>query len=712
MEQTSEQSFTRLLSYFLKAFWLYGPGVFTVLLSYFLLTSITQGQDVLMILGESKGAAGFGILAVTLWAFIVWYSSRLIGYEKLYDDNRWPKRILSVFPRMLAYNAFVSVQAAIIALPTLHQLSMGWLILFIALHNAYYFLLFSLFSGKSKRPALGYSFAAVAAFAYVLYLLSELNSSILHEFWLPIVAVLLFVIQIISLRWFVHRRTAMDNAEAGKKYSEESDYLRFLSVRLTRVPKWFLAHEQFTFNVFNAIALLAFILFVAMLISLRFTIACGPLVVLLLMFGLLAGVLNQITAVSIRLGINLFVFLFIWAWFIGQYNDNYQLRFTQHKGYSFNQRPDLATYFRCWVENRKDKIDTVAVFPVYVVLADGGASRSGYWVASVLNAWQNLYPHPTGLQDHLLCLSGASGGGVGNAAYYAQLKTGSKAGSANRFLQNDFLSYCLLHLLGTDPARHLVPLPFRDRAHAIAETMEQLSAESLQGVFAQNWEEVIDTTGQLPILLINTTRVQGGMPAVVSSVQLKGFSKRFDVLQSLDTTNLSFSLATASILGARFPYVSPAGRIGNYQFVDGGYFDNSGAGVVHEMLYHIDSLCTNERDTELRRLYNKLQLHVVHISNSPPPGKEPKVISTLANDLATPLLTVFNTYAAQTEVNDQRLEQYIVNQGGAYKNINLYAHDKGQDYPMNWVISEYRLKLMDQLVEKTKADELKKLVTK
>ena len=47
-------------------------------------------------------------------------------------------------------------------------------------------------------------------------------------------------------------------------------------------------------------------------------------------------------------------------------------------------------------------------YPVFFVLADGGASRSGYWVASVLGM---LHDSTNGkFDDHLFALSGASGG--------------------------------------------------------------------------------------------------------------------------------------------------------------------------------------------------------------------------------------------------------------------------------------------------------------
>jgi hypothetical protein len=701
----------RNFTYSLKAFWLYGPGVFTVLLSYYLLTNLTQGQDVLMLVGESWGSAIIAIIATSAWALIMWYSARMVGYEKNYEDDRWPKPVLSVFPRMLAYNALVSIQAAILALPTIGNLTLWWLLLFITLHNAYSFLLHYIFSKpKEARNKICVWIAIIFGLGYLIGLLLLLpKAASEHAQVLPWVACILFVLQILLLRWFIYRRAVIDDLERNTVYPDVPAYLRLFGLKLVRVPPWFIQHEIKTFRIFNGFAALALLLFALQLFLIPFAIWCGPLVVVLLAFALLTGGFNILSAISVRKHINMLFILLVWAWLVGHVSDPYQIHLTPRRAnYHFSERPLVATYFKQWVQQRKEKI-TQGNYPVFIVLADGGASRSGYWVASVLNAWQALYPPGQSLTDHLFCLSGASGGSVGNAAFYAQLQTNSARGSAPQFLANDFLSFSIAHMLGTDPARHVLPFPFSDRAHAIALTMEELSQPSLGGAFAKNWEDIVDTSGQLPLLLINTTRVQGGRPAVISPVPLADFSKRLDVLSMLDTIQKSFSLATASVLGARFPYVSPAGGIGDHQFVDGGYFDNSGAGVVHEMLFYLESLRLAEKDSTLAHLYRQLRFHVVHITNSPLPDKDITAISPLANDLAAPLLTVFNTYATQTEVNDARLRNFLEKKGGTYTTINLYDSTSG-DYPMNWVISSYRLQLMEKEVQRVKEKELKKLV--
>ena len=704
---------TEVIRYGLKAFWLFGPGVATVALSYFLLINLTQGQDVIMLMGERLWAFGCAIVAVVTWAFFIWYSSRLIGYEKKFDDPRWPVPVLSGFPRLLAVNAFVSVQAAIVALPTIHDLSGWWLLALMVAHNIYGILLYRIFARTIN--GIGYRLASViVGLAYCAWLLSIcFHAETRHTFYLPMVAVLIFVFEVISLRWFVYRRTQIDNPGTPVTTDPDGvDYLRFFGFKTIRVPRRFQMREQNLFKVFNLIAIGAILIYLAVVNSLTLAARIGPLAVILLAFGLIVGASNQLSALSIRKQFNFFVPLVLLAWVVGLFYDPYQLQ-TTNPSYdeAFEKRPDLNTYFDKWIDHRAEAITQADTFEVYVVLADGGASRSGFWVASVLDAWQQMRPQNKPLQNHLLCLSGASGGGVGNTAFYTQMQLprGGQGQAAN-FLKSDFLSYCMAHMLGSDIVGQVLPLHLLDRADAIAATMAHQSQSTLAGAFGKNWEDVADTTGAMPLLFINTTRVQGGTPAVISTVTLKPFSERIDVLNLLNQEQRSLTLGTAAVLGARFPYVSPAAAIGKQQqFVDGGYFDNSGAGIVQEMLYHLDSLMRHETDPNRLALFQKIRFHAVHITNNPMP-KDPQAIHPLANDLAAPLLTVFNTYATQTEVNDARLRQFLSEKKGRYTNINLYADNSKQEYPMNWVISEHRLNEMKQEVERISQTKLPKLM--
>jgi hypothetical protein len=202
------------------------------------------------------------------------------------------------------------------------------------------------------------------------------------------------------------------------------------------------------------------------------------------------------------------------------------------------------------------------------------------------------------------------------------------------------------------------------------------------------------------------------------------------VLDVLNDT-LDMRLSTASILGARFPYISPAGRVDQWlpeknrvkksdsmlihYFVDGGYFDNSGAGVVQEMMRAMLIQADTSTDRLFKQRVAKLHLMVLHITNSPV-GVAPLVsVGPLKNDLSSPILTVLGAYDMQTTVNDKRLMNFVkdidrdsICKSAEYYPIHLYKDPvekqeerkrgdtlKEVPYAMNWFISDTTLKRMD-----------------
>ena len=379
-------------------------------------------------------------------------------------------------------------------------------------------------------------------------------------------------------------------------------------------------------------------------------------------------------------------------------------------------------------------------------MSNGGASRSGYWAASVLAALEDS-THGE-FSQHLFCLSGASGGSVGNAAFFSvlrakeSLKKIDPSDSANliavrSYLQSDFLTFTLARMLGPDVFRHIFPLSFiGDRAAALARAMEQAPGksdflyDSLSIGFSRFMTQKGNTNYNLPVICINTTRMQDGNPAVISNININdpAFNRRVDVL-SLIPENRDMKLSTAVVLGASFPYLSPAGRIDsifsksgkasrdsavpNY-FVDGGYFDNSGAGVVNEMIIAMQQMLDNPADTLLHSLKNRLQFYVIHIINDPVKPEKLTNVNPLTNDLAAPVKTLIGAYGTQTAVNDLRLKGYLA---GIYKDpshyipVSLYRDKDSVNFSMNWVISKYIREIMDKrLHENLPVNRLRQMV--
>jgi hypothetical protein len=263
-------------------------------------------------------------------------------------------------------------------------------------------------------------------------------------------------------------------------------------------------------------------------------------------------------------------------------------------------------------------------------------------------------------------------------------------------------------MLGPDIFRPIVPLPFiDDRAAALEQAIDKAEPSFLQQKFTTPVSELIPFTNgneNLPMICINCTRMQDGRPSVISTVQLDPgvFGSRIDILATLKAGK-DMKLSTAVVLGARFPYISPAGRIDSSYYVDGGYFDNSGAGVVNEMIIALrEYISSNAAE---KPFLNKLRFYVIHAENGYSGVGDIAKVNTVVNDLASPILTLVGAFGTQTSVNDWRLEKYMksiphsIASDSGYYHVNLYSDKtKHDEYPMNWAISRYYIDRMDNQV--------------
>ena len=270
-------------------------------------------------------------------------------------------------------------------------------------------------------------------------------------------------------------------------------------------------------------------------------------------------------------------------------------------------------------------------------------------------------------------------------------------------------------MLGPDYFNYIFHILGKDRGAALEESFECYSDGGRNGLYKPNFGENFssfktlapDGTAALPILFINTTRMQDGNPGLVTNLKLdSNFNQRVDVLGLLDP-GTDISMASGAILGARFPYLSPAGRIGTNYFVDGGYFDNSGAGAVQELMRAILNL--RREDAELAKQIQRLNFKVLHVLNSPiiQDSADQKPVAPIKNDLFAPLATIVGAYDMQTTVNDGRLKNYIADLNrsvipASYTRISLYKDSaewvkdslfvnkiarKEPAYSMNWFMS-------------------------
>jgi len=730
------------------------PAVIFLIATWACFWQLPQGKDVLIDMLEKRQMGGIILLAILFWTLVSWYSSRILVYRKniLYIEN---EAMAFHMPRLIGFLGFSIVWIALLRLPkdaffgfTLPRY-VDWLLL--GLSFAVYVFLYRRFKKlrderlrikkltadtqpqlQTKEKKEKGRFKKIYRLIGILTTgLLVLNTLITNQ-WLLLISVI--VLQLLFLFVVIIRRGRMPVIDAAKDRYEmpldhpsieawqEAEHKKgndfsigvweriLYNANIPQKEKWF-------FVAYNIIALLTLVVYFSAISSFKFSVLLGTFPTVLISFGVLVGFFSFITFASVILKVNLHMALWILIIILGKIFEPHWAKlidYRQQHVQAFETRPTLYRYFDRWTDMRRAEIEKDSLYPVFFVLADGGASRSGYWTASVLSKLEDTTKGK--FSQHLFCLSGASGGSVGNGAFLALLKYRQELAKAQQsfttgaqdYLSSDFLTYTVARTLGPDFIRPIIPLPFiNDRAAALEDAMQQGEHSFLQGKFNTPVSELIPFTNgneNLPMICVNTTRMQDGGPSVISTIKLDSgsFNKRRDILSSLDTGK-DMKLSTAVVMGARFPYLSPAGRINNSYYVDGGYFDNSGAGIVNEMLIALNEYI--RVNAAARPWLAKLRFYVIHAQNGWPGGELVSKIHPIINDLAAPVLTLIGAYGTQTSVNDWRLIKYMEGQykqlkDTGYMPVNLYkpltdSTTNKEEFPMNWVISNYYIKKMN-----------------
>jgi hypothetical protein len=288
------------------------------------------------------------------------------------------------------------------------------------------------------------------------------------------------------------------------------------------------------------------------------------------------------------------------------WNDNHAVRLAPPAGAepSAPARPELRAAFSRWLEIRREAWDGPQPMPVFLVAAEGGGIRAAFWTAIALGRLQDESEGRFGPQ--VFGLSGVSGGSLGAAVFTALLADESTAPCsqepasdpyrgriercAEEALRHDFLSPVLAKLLGPDFFQWFVPAPVRpfDRAWALEDAWAagyraaNPGSDRLAEPFLRLWHP---RDAAVPGLFLNGTHVQTGRRLLLSNVSWRttDIPDTYDLHEILGA---DLPLSTAVHNSARFPYVSPAGRLlatdgsDHGHVVDGGYFENSGVSTL------------------------------------------------------------------------------------------------------------------------------------
>lgn len=702
-----------------------------MLIFYMLTVKNPAGQDSLIIAGEKIHISISVIIAAFVWMIFTWLSSRIlstaylnkkgaeISFPAYNDFYIW---LLNV-PRILAYFIPVILQIAALSLPVFSN-NADYPLILVAGHLLYFWVFYRYFV---RKKILNLIIALILGSAYLVWCMIFMEKT--HELaaaavlnW-KILVLFFFFMQTLLIYIFYKWDYNYDDKPSVIKENDNENILVKIHKKWMRL-----------YNIFSLVIIIFFTLTIIFYPASEFI---GTISILLTAMGLWTGLIYLINFQIIKMKVNLWLPILLYIFITGSIIDRYLVDTIDNSGKA--PRPAVNEFLDNWINDleRRDKIESAKIFPVYLVISDGGASRSGYWAGKIL---AELHNNVSDFPLHLLSLSGTSGGSVGNSAYYSFLKSTSTLPSSginpekemDDFFSSDFLSYSFSHYLGSDLLWHGIPFPqfVPDRAEALEKSMERSHSEFISSYFRGSLDTVFHPNSKLPLLIINSTHLNTGRPAVISNARLNGVSNRKDILSLIeDSLGKQIKLSTAVIIGARFPYISPAGNIHGESFVDGGYFDNSGGGITQELLEFIKNKMADSTENNLWHKYrDKLKFRVIHLSNGSysapraatvssgkavppsqyiaenlPPEIERQELHPLLNDLAAPLLTVIGTYISQTSYSNSRLSTYMrtfeyrIDNG--FTRFNLPIREDGIDYPINWVISEFNLERIRRKAE-------------
>ena len=313
--------------------------------------------------------------------------------------------------------------------------------------------------------------------------------------------------------------------------------------------------------------------------------------------------------------------------------------------------------------------------PLMLVASHGGGIRAAYWTALVMDCIVGREPSDISMRPEGTCsnqrrsierqqlaarrfmvASGVSGGGVGLAAYAAELTNERvlREDWSDERLGQDLLAPVVAWGLFHDLPNHLLGLTSRpggschrwdagscitsDRAAILEESLDRkldtgdVGIRELWDRRSSSDEDVASAASTIPLLTIGASMPRSPHRVVVSAADLSHWPDATsahddsDVLPASGAAEVSdmlctagdLRLSTAAVLGARFPLVSPSGRVEGgcaaartysessllveesgcmaseerceAQLVDGGYIDNSGMLTIAQLLPELRTL--------------------------------------------------------------------------------------------------------------------------
>lgn len=251
--------------------------------------------------------------------------------------------------------------------------------------------------------------------------------------------------------------------------------------------------------------------------------------------------------------------------------------------------------------------------PLLFIAAQGGGLKANIWTMKILNELQ--YQTNGRFTERSLSFSGASGGMMGLSLYSVIEGQKGRLYNAknntdsldikkridtiiNTISKENFASKDIAFTFGVDFIRKFLftdrIFPYRDRSYyALRDYKSLIFNESFNRLdttsFLKYWKDnIYDTKGHFPALLVNTAKTNGrrGVFCSLYYDDKKDIFLNSDNLSQLNEGAIGFyeSVSTTN----RFPFFSPAAKIKGYgHYIDAGAIDNNGLLTSLDFYYNI-----------------------------------------------------------------------------------------------------------------------------
>jgi hypothetical protein len=379
-------------------------------------------------------------------------------------------------------------------------------------------------------------------------------------------------------------------------------------------------------------------------------------------------------------------------------------------------------------------------YPVFIVAAEGGGIYAASAAATFLAKLEDLEP---GFAQHIFAISGVSGGSIGAAVFQAldharhpdptfvtgalakddapkgredsqkgveekcTQQTAAKAGrdltaKVKNIMQDDHFSPVVGSIF---PEIFNAPLQRPDALRASfeysASAQDPAAGQDLRARFLQHWS----AAGAAPALILNSTWVETGFRVAFAPFRLHDLDE--SLYSFLDTSmpnedcpkerdpQSCVSLMTAAGVSARFPGIMPPFSVTlnegkRWNFVDGGYSDNSGATTALDVYLALKDAVPSI-DVDLR-------LVLITSSNPQPNLDDQSINGTIFRDTIAPIDTILKVredlandavaHACSVIYPDttRRGERCVDHRDGKLQIVEI--QDQTYGLPLGWKISQ------------------------